>query len=84
MALSKDDSWYVPLPDSRTDPAMRRYNRALALSRMQHEVEMYEKRPDAHPRRRQAIEHRRYCLANWQAYLDGTIDPPTGRKMKGD
>lgn len=84
MAVKKSDPWYVPLPDSRSDPAMLRYNRAKALSEMRRYLEIYERNPDAAKNRADTIEYRRYCLSNWQLYLDGGIDPPTGRKPKGE
>ncbi len=82
MALLPTDPWYVALPDSRTDqPANRRYKRALALSQMRREIAIYEGRPDLARRRAAQIAYRKYCIGNWQRYLDGDIEPPTGRKM---
>ena len=81
MALDKDDPWYVPLPDSRSDqPGNRRYQRALALSRFRREIEQYNRQPGLQSA--DSIAYRRHCLAHWQDYLDGRIDPPTGRKVK--
>lgn len=76
MALKTTDPWYVPLPDSRSDPENRRYRRALALSEMRRFVETMRDRP----RYADAVAYRQHCLDNWQDYLDGKIDPPTGRK----
>ena len=81
MALKPTDPWYVALPDSRSDqPANRRYKRALALSQMQREIAIFERRPELAQRKADQIAYRKACLANWRAYLDGEIVPPTGRK----
>lgn len=81
MSLTKTDPWYVSLPDSRSDrEGNRRYARAVALSQMRRYIATYERRPELAKRHAQAIAYRKHCLLNWQDYLDGKFDPPTGRK----
>lgn len=84
MALKKDDPWYVPLPDSRSDQeANRRYNRALRLSEMKRFMDgVPQMTANMQQHYADAITYRRECLERWQDYLNGKIEAPTGRKMK--
>jgi hypothetical protein len=66
-----------PAPGS-DDGAMLRYKRSLTLTRMAREVEALKNRPHYAKK----VEYNRYCIEHWQEYLSGTIDPPTGRKMR--
>jgi hypothetical protein len=66
-----------PAPGS-DDGAMLRYKRSLTLTRMAREVEtLKDRKPYA-----KKVAYNRHCIENWQAYLDGTIEPHTGRKMR--
>jgi hypothetical protein len=74
-------------PNQHDRDAMLRYHRALRLSTMQREIAIYEankdQRSSAYIKRHQdAIEYRKKCIANWRDYLDGKIQPYTGRKTK--
>lgn len=83
MALKKDDPWYVALPDSRSDAANVRYRRAVRLSEMREYISRVARMPEpARKRYASGVAYRQYCLANWEEYLDGKIETPTGRKMK--
>ena len=72
----------APLPDSRSDqPGNRRYKRAVALSDMARKL---AGRLATVPRYAASVQHWRFCIEHWEDYLDGKIDPPTGRKMRHD
>jgi hypothetical protein len=87
MSLNPSQPWYMTPPNQHNRDAMLRYHRALRLSTMQREVETYEANKDQRSsayikRHSDAIEYRKKCIANWQDYLDGKIQPYTGRKTK--
>lgn len=70
MASSRNDPWHVPIPDSRSDPANKRYVRSLRLSDFKRQVAMFATKKHWQSR----LAYRRYCLEHWQDYLDGAID----------
>ena len=74
--------WHTEPPASDV-LTTRRYQRSLRLSQFQRELESWARRGLLdHPRYTERVAYRRACLADWQAYLDGAIAPPEGRKPK--
>lgn len=71
--------WHQRPPASGSDDgAQLRYKRSLALTRMAHEVEKLSSRPNYAKK----VAYNRHCIEHWEAYLAGTIEPYTGRKMR--
>jgi len=88
MSLNPSQPWYMTPPNQSDRNAMLRYQRALRLSAMYREVEIFDANRDRLPaayvsrRTENAIKYRKKCIEHWQDYLDGKIESYTGRKAK--
>jgi hypothetical protein len=82
--LNPSDPWYMPYPHKEDSPdTWLRWRRAHALAQMrQYLNDVSRSSSQNQHRRRHAIEYRRKCLANWEAYLNGEIRPPNGKRLK--
>lgn len=84
MPLDPKQPWYMTPPRQGDREQLLRYQRALRLSTMQRENEVFQANADHDltRRRNDMIKYRKYCIEHWQEYLDGKVAPYTGRRPK--
>ncbi len=74
-AMSDKPPWHIAGYNKNDIASVRRYKRALCLSKMQADLILWEQNGVIDlPHFAARVAYRRFCVEHWQDYLEETVD----------